>query len=90
MLSIEERIAYWNMLLRQQPTGNPVVDRVNHEEIRAALRDALADLKAERRRGAAIATTWIRIVRTNPRSPDTRHHILLAARIGSAASSRRT
>lgn len=55
MLSIEERIAYWNMLLRQQPTGNPVVDRVNHEEIRAALRDALADLKAERRRGAAIA-----------------------------------
>lgn len=55
MLSIEERIAYWNMLLRQQPTGNPVVDRVNHEEIRAALRDALADLKAERRRAAAIA-----------------------------------
>ncbi len=50
MLSLEDRIAYWKMLVRQEPTGNAQVDRGSLEEIRVALRDALLEMRSLQQR----------------------------------------
>lgn len=55
MLSLDEKMAYWRMLLRHEMTGNPTVDRHACEEIRVALRDALSEVQALHRKTDAIA-----------------------------------
>ncbi len=47
MLSLADRARYWRSLLRQEPVPDPRLYPGVVEELRAALRDALAEIPIE-------------------------------------------
>ncbi len=59
MLPLEERVAYWKMLVQQKPTGHPQVDSASLEEMRVALRDAITEIRmfTDQQRHPSIAVT---------------------------------